>query len=427
LLGPGSGKRYIIEDHDIRSCSFTETPPEFNRIDVVGDAPLGIGSTLQRQFEDRYFWAGATDFDSWRQFGYLHGGTKNIPYASDPELQCRPFAIMELQLQRTKINRAEVSLNGNEYYEPGDVVFIKDQGLLYYVTSVSHSFSFGGSFETKLLLENGHPPGNYLPSPIDIIGQELAKNFLDDSVPLVYRNQNGDDSYRALQPDSNLLFPAGLEVTPDSNLDTLLDYRNNQVRYTNMMIDLNTITVGNRMILLRGFVRNETDVPDVVKRLAATRYLLENPTQITQTNTGFGDDLFDTNIDLNLNIGSSKELNSMILPNGLEAKPVPSNRIIEQIVYLNGSDTTAEILCLNSQLLSGVNLEENIKAQIEDLGISPNDYASVFPKGGPKQSSWLDLRDDITNIKRIIEVGVLDVQAAIGTASEKSGVNTDLG
>lgn len=426
LVGPGSGRRFIIEDHDIRSCTFTETPPEFNRIDVVGDAPLGLGSSLQAEFEDRYFWAGATDFDSWRQFGYINGGTKQLPFASDPELQCRPYAIMELQLQRTQINRGVITVNGNEFYAPGDVVYIKDQGMLYYVTSVGHSFAFGGSFETQLTLENGHPPGIYLPSPIDIIGQELTKNFLEDGAMLVYRNQNGDDSYRALQPDSNLLFPAGLEVTaPDQNVNTFLDYKNNQVRYTNMMIDLNTITVGNRKILLRAFVKGDADVPDVAKRLQVVRHLLENPMQISQTNSAGGDDLFDLNIDANLNVGSSKELNTMVLPNGLIASPVPSDRIIEQIVYLDGTETT-EFLCLNSQLLTGVTLEDNIKAQIDDLSIDSSEYAAVFPKGGPKQSSWLDLRDDLTNITRIIEIGVLDVQSAVEDASSESGVSVNV-
>lgn len=408
LDGPGSGRRFIIEDHDIFACTFTETPPEFNRIDVVGDAPLGIGSGLQQKFEEKYFWAGATDFDSWRQFGYISGGTKQLPYSSDSELQCKPYAIMELQLQRTKINRGTISLVGNEYYAPGDVVYIKHLGMLYYVTSVSHSFSFGKTFQTELILENGHPPGIYLPSPIDVIGQQLTKDFLKDSAPLVYRNQNGDDSYRALQPDSNLLFPAGLKVeAPTQNIDTFLDYKNNQVRYTNMMIDLNSILIGNRKVLLRGFVRGDSDLVDVTNKLKVVRYLLENPMQISQTNTGGGDDIFDVNVDLNLNIGSSKELNTMLLPNGLIAYPIPPDRIIEQIVYLDGTERT-EFLCLNSQL------------------ITVDDYSAVFPKGGPKQSSWLDLRDDLTNISRIIEVGILDIQSAIDDASSASGISANI-
>ena len=118
----------------------------------------------------------------------------------------------------------------------------------------------------------------------------------------------------------------------------------------------------------------------------------------------------------------------MILPNGLPASPIPSDRILEQIVYLDGTETT-EFLCLNSKLLTGVTLEENIKQQIDELAIDANDYAAVFPKGGPKQSSWLDLRDDLTNINRIIEVGVLDIQTAVESASSESGVsvNVDIG
>ena len=45
-------KRYIIQDSDIESANFFEDPPEFVRVDVVGDAPI-IGSSLQQKFEDR--------------------------------------------------------------------------------------------------------------------------------------------------------------------------------------------------------------------------------------------------------------------------------------------------------------------------------------------------------------------------------------
>ncbi len=114
---------------------------------------------------------------------------------------------MAMQLQRTYINQASVTVVGNEYYEPGDVVYIPDKGLLYYVKEVGHSFSFSGTFSTNLSLINGHPPGVYLPSPLDIIGQQFAKDPISSSSILVYRNQYGDDKYKPLQPDCSIIFP----------------------------------------------------------------------------------------------------------------------------------------------------------------------------------------------------------------------------
>ena len=38
-----------------------------------------------------------------------------------------------LQLQRSKINSGSLTVVGNEFYQPGDVVYVKSKGLLYYV------------------------------------------------------------------------------------------------------------------------------------------------------------------------------------------------------------------------------------------------------------------------------------------------------
>lgn len=422
LLGPGSGRRFIIEDHDIISCTYTEQPPDFNRINIVGNAPF-ISSSLQRSFEERYFWAGATDFDLWRQYGFKEGGVKNLPFANDPELQCRPFAIMELQVQKAKINKAEVTVVGNEYYAPGDVVYVRDQELLYYVNSVRHSFDYGGSFTTQLVLENGHPPGVYLPSPLDIIGQQLTKDPLTGTF-LVYRNQNGDDNYRALQPDSNLIFP-NIEID-QSNINVLLDFKNNQVRYTNMIIDLNTIAYGERVVLLRGFVTSADNEEDVKKRLAITRYLLENPQQISQvSDRSLGDDFLDFGNEVSssfgITTGNTKSVIGMSLPNGISANPIPPDRIVEQIVYLNSENDRTEIQCLSSQLLSPDTLNKEIKNQFRDS----NDYISVFPKGGPKQNSWLDLRDNLASVNRIIEIGILNVKRKINKEIRQSATTID--
>ncbi len=430
LLGPGSGKRHVIFDHDIVSCTFTEQPPDFCRIDIVGDAPV-IGDSLQNPFQERYFWAGATDFDLWRQYGYKHGGNRAIPFANDPELQSKPYAIFELQLQRVKINSATLTLVGNEYYEPGDTVYIPSKGLLYYVRSVGHSFEFGQDFSTTLNLEFGHPPGTYLPSPLDIIGQQYTKDPLTGNI-LTYRNSNGDDSYRELQPDSALVFPPGPQLTAN-DLHILLDYKNNAVRFTNMMADLSSILIGERVILIRGFVKGKSD-PDreiVKNNLELVKNLLLNPVSLRQTNpTSIADNIFDKvgsfSRGLGKEIGNTKSTAPMILPNGLPVINISPDKIVQQIVFLESEGNSSEIQFLNPQLLS---------AQVLDSqAINEDDYDAVFPKGGPKQRSWLDIRTEnkevaissTLKVSDIIEIGILDLTRKLNTALEKQN-QIDLG
>lgn len=422
LLGPGSGKRFIIHDHDIISCNYSEQPPDFCRIDVVGDAPI-IGDSLQSAFQERYFWAGATDFDLWRQYGYKHGGNRALPFASDAELQSKPYAIFELQLQRIKINQANVTVVGNEYYEPGDIVFIPSKGLLYYVRSVSHSYELGQDFSTTLVLEFGHPPGTYLPSPLDIIGQQYTKDPQTGNI-LTYRNSHGDDNYQALQPDSSIVFPPNTEISED-NISVLLDYKDNAVRLTNMMADLSTILIGERIVLIRGFVKGRSD-PDqevVRKNIETIKNLLQNPVSLTQNNpTSILDDVFDTSASLlrglGKDVGTTKGTVPMILPNGLPVISIPATKIAEQIVYLENEGSTSEIQAFNPSLLNAQVLD----SKLVDFG----DYEAVFPKGGPKQRSWLDIKSENKvisstsfKVSNIIEIGILDITSAMSTAIQK--------
>ncbi len=422
LLGPGSGKRFIILDDSIISCDFDEDPPDFVKVDVVGDAPF-VGNALQQNFQDRYFWAGATDFDLWRQYGFLSTGPKNLPYASNSETQCKPFAILELQLQRVGINKGSITVVGNEYYSPGDVVFVQGQGLLYYVRSVRHNFQWGNSFTTTLILENGHPPGEYLPSPLDIIGQQFLENPIEGST-IVYRNQRGDDSYRVLQPDSTLVFPRSIDPS-DSSVPVLLDFRDNQVRFTNMMINLNSTVIGERLILVRGFVRGRAD-PDLERvrsALQVMKNLLQDPVQISQADpTGLGDDFLDFASGVARTLGGStgttKNTVPMILPNGQQVNPIDPTKIVEQIVFLDGDETTSEIQCLNPSL--------NSDQATNDRNIDIDDLDSVFPKGGPKQRTWLDIRDNFDDLSTVIEVGILDISREISQTTENDSVGVSV-
>ena len=417
LLGYGSGKRFILRDEQIISARFYENPPDFTRIDVNGSAPLGFDQSLNRGFEGLYFWAGATDFDLWRQYGYK-AKEISLPFVSDPEGQGRPYAILELAMQKLKINKASITISGNEFYQPGDTVYIPTKGLLYYITSVSHSFSYGRTFTTNLELEYGHPAGGYIPGPLDVIGQQLVSNFLEDPA-IIYRSDESDDNYRVLQPDSTLVFPSG-----STDPAGFLSYSDNQIRFTNMMIDIMGSVSGSKYLLIRGFAMNPDDIDgisDAKEKIAIVKYLFENPSQLQQSKPySVGDDAINMAQNLissttsKFGGGSSKttkKLTEMRLPNSLPVFPISPDKIIQQVSYFEKgeSNSVGEIVCLNRVLLAAVT-SDKIGA------LSDADSSGLFPKGGPRQGSWLDLRDEITGVNigssfksNIIEVGIVSI------------------
>jgi hypothetical protein len=294
--------------------------------------------------------------------------------------------------------------------------------LLYYIQSVSHTFNYGSSFTTTLSLIYGHPAGQYVPSPLDVIGQNLVSNFLDDPA-LVYRSQESDDNYRVLRPDSTLVFPTG-----GAGMADLLAHKDNQVRFTNMMIDLSGSLSGNKYVLVRGFVENSEDtesIQEVSEKIAVVRSLLENPSQVSQSQPyTTGDDVFESLRQTATSVGSifggeskgtTKTLTTMRLPNNLPVVPINSDKIIEQISYFKREDETdplGHIECLNRSLNAA------FKA---DLGeVDENKALGIFPKGGPRQGSWLDFRDEISGFNivggfkiNVIEVGIIDIPNSI--------------
>lgn len=425
LLGPGSGRRYIIQDEEIEEMSMEERPPDYTRIDVYGQSSL-IDEQLKSIYggENLMFWAGATDFDLWRQYGY-RPKTLNVPFSNSAEYTSKPLALLHMMMQRVKIFSGSVTLAGNEYYQPGDTVYIPSKGLLFYVTRVTHSFAIGSKFSTTLVLEYGHPPGIYLPTPIDIIGEQYNKQFLKNGDFINIRNTSGDDKYKVLEPDSCIIFPFGTQIS-ENNIDALLSYKGNQVAFYNMITDLSTgILAGSRKLLIRGFVKDGKDssaINDVQKRIDLVKSLFLNPVMLTQTNsTALGDDLYDSISSIVRTvspIGNSKDLSPMVLPNGITAPKIQDYQIIEQIVYANRDASS-----IDNPQLSRVDCVSN-----KDIGrfrmtgktVDISQIIDQFPKGGPKQSSIFKARDEsensvglsINSLERTIEIGLLDLDKA---------------
>jgi len=422
LLGYGSGKRFILKDEHIKAITFNEKPPGFTRLDILGGAPLGFDQALNRSFDGLYFWAGATDFDLWRQYGYKSTSV-SLPFVSDPEGQGKPYAYLKLAMEKLNINTASATVVGNEFYQPGDTIYIPSKGLLYYVQSVNHSFDYGSkNFTTTLDLQYGHPAGNYIPSPLDVIGQQLVSNILEDPA-IIYRSDESDDNYSPLRPDSSLVFPTG-----GAGPAELLAFSDNQVRFTNMMIDIMARIAGSNYLLIRGFVTDENaDTKDTLEKMAIVRYLFENPSQLTQSNQfSLGDDLIEPFASLGTttssvfgggSVGTTKTLAPMRLPNNLPVTPISPRKIIEQVSYFKrrDRDTLGEIRCLDRDLVTAMQIDAG---QFES--VSSDIVNGIFPKGGPRQSSWLDLRDEVSGFNftssfksNVIEVGVLKIPSSL--------------
>ena len=195
-----------------------------------------------------------------------------------------------------------------------------------------------------------------------------------------------------------------------------------------MMIDLSGSLMGSRYILIRGFVKDSEDSESIQKvneKLSIVRSLFENPSQVSQSQPSSGGDDVVEGVAQTLTsigslfggkaVGTTKSLTSMRLPNNMPVTPINSTKIIEQVSYLQRGDDTSplgEIKCMDRKLLGVFNADLGEVDETKALGI--------FPKGGPKQGSWLDFRDEISGANftgeiNVIEVGIIDIPNSILT------------
>lgn len=195
-FGEGSGKRYIIKDYQIINMSISETPPEYTAVEITGSFAQGLAGVPQNlatsgggNFITSAF---AVDYDLWRMYGFKAGSRVEVPALSNPDTQLAPFAVYLLNMQRKNILQGSITIAGNEYMQPGEVVYIESQDLLFYVEDVSHSFSFGGSYNTTLSLKYGRNPGEYIPTMLDIVGKSLYSNRFQANLGRHERTGNAD-------------------------------------------------------------------------------------------------------------------------------------------------------------------------------------------------------------------------------------------
>lgn len=196
-FGPNSGKRFVIRDSDIINLNISENPPPYTIVEVNGSLannlvqnPSGLAVGEQGNLIAT---AKAADYDLWRWYGFKSQTSVSVPYLFDSKTQLAPLAVWYLNDARRRVLSASLTIRGNEYIQPGEVYYIESRDLLFYCESVSHSFSFGGNFNTTLTLTYGHQPGTFIPTMLDIIGKGLYVNSENANLIKNSRNVNPSD------------------------------------------------------------------------------------------------------------------------------------------------------------------------------------------------------------------------------------------
>ncbi len=233
--GPNAGKRFVIEDDVIISTNWEIKPPDFCRIDVYGAENLiGEGESLSNA-NIKQFWAGATDFDMWRQFGFRATQSEVVPYLSNAETQLAPHAVFRLLQQRGQLHSGTIKVVGNEHYQVGETVYVTSKEMLYYITSVTHQVDLdANAFTTTLSLAYGRPLGQYIPHPYDLVGRTiLGQNRLAGLDRKTIPSRPASASVRII---------GTIDITPTSGqtLDPVEIIRKN----SDMIVALSTVAAG---------------------------------------------------------------------------------------------------------------------------------------------------------------------------------------
>jgi intein/homing endonuclease len=293
FLGPGSSKRFTIYDDQIINSTFTESDQNvFCRVDVNGQQDL-LGEEPGVLGGIPMIWAGATDFDLWRQYGWRADGAVNKPFFKNAETQCAPYALMLLSRAKRDAVQGSITVYGNEYYQLGDVVYVNCRDLLYYVTSVKHNFDYNaGSFTTTLDLRYGHPLGEYIATPLDVIGKNLIQNQKNFNTKTILRQTATPARGTSLgvilfssspQPNEQ----TGNTTTSPTAEDAFKEMLLGDTGKTNLTTLKNIFTIAKDKIVsgqafpkldIRGFVSSDSDDKQrVLNRIAAVQKWFNTP------------------------------------------------------------------------------------------------------------------------------------------------------
>jgi hypothetical protein len=229
--GPGAGKRYVLKNAHIKSMSITEKSPEFTAVEVQGRFGDNFQYNLPQDLQgfqgggNALTTAIAVDYDLWRMYGIRVPQSVSAPYLTDPNTQCAPFAVALLNKARKQVQSGTINIIGNEYMQAGEVVYVENQDMLYYVESVQHRIAYGRDFSTTLNVGYGHMPGEYIPTYLDSIGKILYKNReVTNMVSVRHGNVNNEEHIGVIVGD----ITNSLAAPTDSIIEGMFKNENRQ-------------------------------------------------------------------------------------------------------------------------------------------------------------------------------------------------------
>lgn len=329
--GLNAGQRYIIKRAQVRNISISENPPDYTMVQINGVlnpfAPNSNPTSLNAGFANNgngLTTAVAVDYDTWRNYGFTNQSAVTIPFFSDPDVQCGPYASMILSRARKNILKGTVTISGNEFMQPGEVVYLEDRSMLFYVESVRHSLTFSSGFTTTLELTYGHSPGEYIPSVLDMIGK-MIYNVKDNGTVNIQRQGSSANEYNlgVLLMDPNNSTAAVLPNSDDS--DSVLP-SNSYSSFNNDIIN-NILYAAANIINSNNAGTNNNVIADIELRL------------YSDNNTSASSDLQNFAAQAGSILAGAAQGPSQSNNSGPSAVPtIPANSI--SVVFVNIDDTT---------------------------------------------------------------------------------------
>jgi len=147
-LDTSSSRVYRIEPEDIMSISFTESEPEATYATVSGGPFQNLRGAV-----DQAEWGVRSTYVDYRlvaQFGWREGSLQSNYYSNARSAYYA--AVAQLDKLNQGMNSASVTIPLRPELRQGFPVYIPHIDCFYYVQSISHSFTFGGSCTTTLNL-----------------------------------------------------------------------------------------------------------------------------------------------------------------------------------------------------------------------------------------------------------------------------------
>jgi hypothetical protein len=229
-LDTSGSTAYRVRPLDVISISFTNSEPSATYCTVKGEAfqnTNGLGLTGEFGVRGQYI-----DYRLVAKYGWRPGDLDASFYSSGRAAFWA--AVVQLDRINSSMHGCSLTIPMRPELRPGFPIYIEHIDCFYYITSMSHTFSFGGQCTTTLVLTSRRrkwvPPGD--PNKAGIEGVTLDKPFYPPK-PLYTVDPSGQqivgvgfpNVVMALDPNRTdpLLWAFGADLTNIGNPNTLIN------------------------------------------------------------------------------------------------------------------------------------------------------------------------------------------------------------